>query len=366
MTQPNDTMQVVCHPAPVSRGQPIECDIALLPHFHFVSNDPTSVQVTATEPEADNEMVPDSTRVHDITRRGTFSGTNRWSISGKAIFNTWITVHAMIADDSNNTYAWTGGTPFFVTYSSQAGLTFPHTTAVEFKNLPDTEVYTGATAGGGLLDSDSISWSLYSKTFGRHYGMVLDNGMGTLEAKFATDAPLGTMTIDSAVSGPDSGFKYVSSTLALADGLDETTKVIDGDPTSRWVADQEGVWEHAGPFGNISGINGLPICTATPTLWSTFGAKVRAHEGITSGQISHQSIWVDRTVASGQQMAMMLQRMYFPNGGEPNGPLVAMNSAMRNTWFVLDSGKHQSLDATDNADAIARLLGCYFDNDRRH
>lgn len=344
---PDDTMQVQCNPSPVMRGQPVSCSVALLAGFHFAGTDSESVQITATEPVIGNETTPDSSRVHPITQRGSFSGNTKWVITGKAIYNTWITAHALVVDDSGRSYDWTGMVSFFVDYPHQDRLALPGFPAESIGAYPDVEV---------ALPNGTVK-----KTFAATSRPMLESGaLNELALYVSSVRPLGSIHVDSATSGPDSGAKYVSSSLSLASLITETSNSLYG--STAWDDAQVGRITRPGKPDSTIASNGLPFCIATADLLSRLASKVLAHEGVTSDDpVSHRSIWEDALAAVDE--APVLQHMYFSISVDSSAMRGQIESRMIRDLEV-DGGAQQRHAALDAAlpSQLDALLGCGFDN----
>lgn len=349
---PNNPRAKACD-SPITRGSTVSCEITL-PEFHtfvpdsfrvrtFMKWDKWDTTVGTTLTWSDG--IPDSAWAN-----GSYS-IRSWKTSGKAVATTIFLFEGAALDSSGTMYSFADSNVFHVIYP------FPNMT------LPSG----AATVEAGYSLSDTVA-KVYQRKgmqLGAYDTPFIDHGGTTADyiallnrtARFTT---MGSLSVDSATSGPNKGFKFIVDTFRLTNSFVRLSRGVAG--LGPWAADQDGDDENG---DTVNVINGTPYvyCSVArvPSLFSNLRGKIERHEGSTVGETSHHDFARQAINVEMASILPQVQQNFVPNNTSPVDWLYGLQRIIAKTAKQITAYDDNVLDNSLEGQ-LRSLLGCTFDN----
>jgi hypothetical protein len=258
------------------------------------------------------------------------------------------------------TTAYATSAQFDVTYPTPSFAMTSSTADVETTPTMPTRPQVAYNAYYGVYESRML--------WGRTYEPVINNGSTAtvFAARFHESNPVpltaGNLSVDSATTGPNKGYKYFPNALSLSNVFVRLSPAVNGD--GDWADDQDGDFE-GGPDSTAAlGGGWIRYCNADtiPSFWSTFRTKIEKHEGSVSGETSHFDYMSD-AVNYGKVATegFVLQRMRWRAGVQPDSMLMSINRLIRTVIWEETKEDHHDLDLV-LSEQLRSTLECAFDN----
>lgn len=355
---PNDSVGLLCAPTPVARGSTVECRLSL-PKWHTLKSTGFLSRVFIEDETGQFDTLDVVTLAFSDGTSTSAGNIDTWKTSGPAVGTSAFTIYYAAEDSSGNIYSDSAFTTFSVSYQTAALYTSQATSTLASVQLPDTASSYGNQYGlvAGLTG----------------YPMFINGSISSATDAFVSQqsgsyfTPIGNLSVTSAASGPNKGFKFVSSTLQLTPVPTALSSALNG--TGPWVADQDGDDENGMTinfdlFGSVR-----PYCDKNVNPWviDSLSSVTKRHEGVVAGAPSHHKIYNDALTTGA--FALKLQRFgrFRFRDTVSTDIMVTISEAFAFGLVRPVSADHQLLDDPIAATGhlpwdLVQAVSCIFDN----